>query len=556
MKKYIAIALGALIALPFIAYNVGSANPLLEDNNGNTIPDVIEINHGTFQVFKTLSPGFTLSTAVIIIAIVTAIYVTIQRRNYDYRDNREASLKIYKSKYKVVGMKISALVVCLVMFGFLTGIASATIFEDFDGDGVPDVIENCIYMNSTVNPETIESGDTTNVELSVDYNLDTKAPLDVVLVLDKSSSMALPVGAEKEVETGYVKKDTFVDKSLWEYTFDVNNLAYMKIYINNVFDPDPEDSIIVKLIAPNGTVVETLAIDDDEFGIEGSFEIQNPDDGTWKIQVQRNWNGFGYQKFIISIYKIPKVLPRFEGTISEGNEIEYTFNVSTSMDELNVVACKEIGGKLQVEVISPSGESKTETLYWFEILDVIEFDDPAQGTWKVRIKCLSGNNVEYRIYVPISKIDMAKMAMKSFIDKLGNDDRVAVVTFGDSANLELNFTNDFENAKSIIDSIAIRDVSTTNLYDGLRLSNDLFNDSGRTYAEWAMIVLTDGWDIALNPVPRGQAEVSKNYGIKIYTIGYGLIVTAAPPIISNLPSSRSSFDIFIPPSRSIFINLI
>ena len=512
------IAFGLLSAINFHNYN-----PLSEDSNGNTIPDIVEVQKGTFYPSQ-VPCVVTLQLATVVIVAVF-LPIIVYRLAMEHRNLIDVTVKIFKSKYRVVGMKISALVVCLVMFGFLAGFVSAAPFdEDSDGDGVPDVIENSIYMNSTVNPEAIESGDTTNVELSVDYRLNTKAPLDVVLVLDKSSSMALPVGAEKDAETGYVKKGLFVDKSLWEYTFDVNDLAYMKIYINNILDPDLRDSIIVKLIAPNGTVVETLAIDDDEFGIEGSFEIQNPDNGAWKIQVQRNWNGFGYQSFEITIHKVPKVLPRFEGTISEGNEIEYTFNVLTSMDELHVIACKNVGGKLQVEVISPSGKSKTEILHWFEIVDVIEFHDPEQGTWKVRIKCLSGSNVEYKAYVPISKIDMAKMAMKSFINNLDDDDRVAVVTFGDSASLEIGFTNDFENAKSIIDNIAIRDVSTTNLYDGLSLSNNLFNNSGRIYAEWAIIVLSDGWDIALNPDPRGQAEVSKNYGIKIYTIGYGLIV--------------------------------
>ncbi|WP_457549586.1 thrombospondin type 3 repeat-containing protein [Archaeoglobus sp.] len=153
-SKHVAIALCIGLLLSATAYRVGSANPLSEDTNGNTMPDVIELQHGTFKVFTALSVGPIVTVTTLTIAVIVAYHNhAIQRKDMDYRDKRDISLKIYRSKYRgVIVTKFWALaVLCLVLGGLILvsaqKITNNPLSEDQDGDGLPTIVENQVGTN-------------------------------------------------------------------------------------------------------------------------------------------------------------------------------------------------------------------------------------------------------------------------------------------------------------------------------------------------------------------------------------------------------------------------
>lgn len=136
----------------------------------------------------------------------------------------------------------------------------------------------------------------------------------------------------------------------------------------------------------------------------------------------------------------------------------------------------------------------------------------------------------------------AKNAAISFVDGLGDKDKVGVVSFATDAKNPIDslLSSNFEEVKDSIQKINIENGATqfTNIYDALRFSRqELLSDRARGgEVSKVLILLTDG--VANNPRnPDGgteeedikyaenlageEASIAKREGINIFTIGLG-----------------------------------
>lgn len=109
------------------------------------------------------------------------------------------------------------------------------------------------------------------------------------------------------------------------------------------------------------------------------------------------------------------------------------------------------------------------------------------------------------------------IAAKNFVEKLGENDRAAVIDFDDYASVKQEFTNDHNLLNSSIDTIDSN--GGTNLSRGISAAIDLFTSDayGRTDAYKYIIFLTDGEGSYSSSY---TAEAAEN-DIAIYTIGLG-----------------------------------
>jgi Mg-chelatase subunit ChlD len=87
-------------------------------------------------------------------------------------------------------------------------------------------------------------------------------------------------------------------------------------------------------------------------------------------------------------------------------------------------------------------------------------------------------------------ITSAKNAAKGFIDQLGNDDKVGLVSYADSATENSGLTFDHGAVKTSITGLSAS--GYTNIADGIYLATQELNDNGRPGVEKAIIVLSDG----------------------------------------------------------------
>lgn len=108
-------------------------------------------------------------------------------------------------------------------------------------------------------------------------------------------------------------------------------------------------------------------------------------------------------------------------------------------------------------------------------------------------------------------------AAKAFVDKMGENDRAAVVDFDSYATLYQEFTNDHSLLYTAIDKV--NSSGGTNLSNGMNKAIGLFTSSSytRTDAYKYIIFLTDG-DGSYSTSYTTQA---KDNGIVVYTIGLG-----------------------------------
>jgi Mg-chelatase subunit ChlD len=111
--------------------------------------------------------------------------------------------------------------------------------------------------------------------------------------------------------------------------------------------------------------------------------------------------------------------------------------------------------------------------------------------------------------------DLRKLAASSFVDRLKEEDRSAVVDFDSYAYTRVNLTTDKTKVKYAISQID--SVGGTNLYSGLKAAVDELTTNGNADHEKYIIFLTDGdgtwYESALTS--------AKANNITVYTIGLG-----------------------------------
>lgn len=110
-----------------------------------------------------------------------------------------------------------------------------------------------------------------------------------------------------------------------------------------------------------------------------------------------------------------------------------------------------------------------------------------------------------------------KTAVKNFVDKLGKDDRAAVVDFDDSARVYQSFTSDHQALYSAVDRVDSS--GGTSLSAGMKVAINLFKEDSyiRTDAYKYIVFLTDGDGDYRTAY---TSEALKN-NIIVYTVGLG-----------------------------------
>ena len=119
-----------------------------------------------------------------------------------------------------------------------------------------------------------------------------------------------------------------------------------------------------------------------------------------------------------------------------------------------------------------------------------------------------------------NKFNIVKNVVMDFVDKRKKD-KLALTIFADFAYVAVPLTYDKKSINSILEKInvGIAGVSRTALYEALFMSSKLFKNSKSKNK--IAILLTDGVDNADSIPLKVAINTSKEYGIKVYTIGVG-----------------------------------
>jgi VWFA-related protein len=114
------------------------------------------------------------------------------------------------------------------------------------------------------------------------------------------------------------------------------------------------------------------------------------------------------------------------------------------------------------------------------------------------------------------KLRDAKSAAIDFIGQLGTMDQAALLSFSNSASLNLGFTSDQAALEAAVN--ALRSDGSTALFDAIHMAIDLVKDQVGTRA---VLALTDGEDNRSTKTPSDIINFANQYGVNIYTIGLG-----------------------------------
>lgn len=120
---------------------------------------------------------------------------------------------------------------------------------------------------------------------------------------------------------------------------------------------------------------------------------------------------------------------------------------------------------------------------------------------------------------PDTRFAAVQRVVDSFVAER-NTDRIGLIVFGDRAYLQLPFTRDLETAGALV---ALMEVGMagprTALGDAIGLAIRSFETS--EVDDRLLILLTDGNDTASRMTPVNAADIAKQNGVQIQTIGIG-----------------------------------
>ncbi|SFH59294.1 SipW-cognate class signal peptide [Halorubrum aquaticum] len=152
---------------------------------------------------------------------------------------------------------------------------------------------------------------------------------------------------------------------------------------------------------------------------------------------------------------------------------------------------------------------------------------------------------------PGSKMEQAKAAALDFVENLGPNDRVGLVTFESTGQLRQGLTSTHSNVETYLqpEPAGISDAGRTMMDAGIDLAADELNDNGRSGVDEVIILLGDGEpnesdragsDHVQNA--KDAATDAKNDGITVFTIGLGVSngSTAQNTLIDMASSSNGT----------------
>ena len=117
-----------------------------------------------------------------------------------------------------------------------------------------------------------------------------------------------------------------------------------------------------------------------------------------------------------------------------------------------------------------------------------------------------------------SRLEVAKRVIKDYIDKQ-EFNRIGLVTFVSFALTKAPLSSDKELLKTLVDEITYLDDGATAIGSGILTGLNRIKNS--TAKSKVMILLTDGVNNAGIIEPISAANVARELGVKIYTIGLG-----------------------------------
>jgi len=118
-----------------------------------------------------------------------------------------------------------------------------------------------------------------------------------------------------------------------------------------------------------------------------------------------------------------------------------------------------------------------------------------------------------------NRLSAVKQVLDEFLSRR-QDDRIGLLVFGSAAFIQAPFTDDLDVLRTLLDEVELRMAGPkTALGDAIGLAISLFERS--ELEERVLIVLTDGNDTGSLVPPDRAAEIARDNGIVVYTIGVG-----------------------------------
>src|SRR5215470_10640753 len=119
----------------------------------------------------------------------------------------------------------------------------------------------------------------------------------------------------------------------------------------------------------------------------------------------------------------------------------------------------------------------------------------------------------------IKRVDGVKSVLGNFISRRKGD-RIALILFGSKAYVQVPFTQDLQTARTLLDQSEVGMAGQqTVIGDAIGLAIKTF-DSSKAQQK-LVVLLTDGNDTASRVPPEHAADIARQKGVVIYTIGFG-----------------------------------
>ena len=119
----------------------------------------------------------------------------------------------------------------------------------------------------------------------------------------------------------------------------------------------------------------------------------------------------------------------------------------------------------------------------------------------------------------LTRLDGVKRVIKDFIARR-HGDRIALILFGTKAYVQVPFTQDLQTAQQLLEQTQVGMAGQqTALGDTIGLAIKTLETS--TAKQKLLILLTDGNDTASRVPPEHAADIARQNGVVIYTIGVG-----------------------------------
>ena len=344
---------------------------------------------------------------------------------------------------------------------------------DTDRDGLTDGEEIYIYFTDPNNPDTDDDG--VRDRLEIELGLDPNNPITDSITPDGERIFPIVRTAETPYGVASVTLDIFLQAK------DIEGLD-----INYV----PEDGVFLSDKTP-GFIDNAF-----KFDVTGDFSSAT-------ITFELNEELFNDPDFIPAIYYFNEEIQLLE-LLPNQTIIGNTVSVNVTHFSNYIVLDKTVHENYWYK------ETKIPNTDLYKPIDIVFSIDATSS--------MSSNDPQM----------LRRTAAKGFVEKLGDNDRGAVVTFAASATLRQGLTSDKTALNNAINLVNNSGGSTSN-YRGLETALAQFNANSRDARRY-IIILTDGID---NTGPRTQADFeflinqAKSKDVTIFTIGLGNNVPTA-----------------------------